>query len=192
MINRQLCLFLLIIMGMTPVKKAGWLSVCCRIARAEKFTSPDSTGFGRKNPDELKIHNNPDSTEVLNSPDPDTLQSSPTDSIQHHVSVTADSLPDSTATTGADSLRTPPADTLGILDMLIKKEPVMQRLSADSTLFQGSIYGSFADILDQMPAVFIFQRGSVGQLANGFLFSGIGSNFILDYDGLILNDPLTG
>jgi outer membrane cobalamin receptor len=62
----------------------------------------------------------------------------------------------------------------------------------DSTLIQGSTYGSFADIFDQLPGTYYFDRGSVGQLAEGFLFGGTPSFFLLDYDGLILNDPITG
>ena len=62
----------------------------------------------------------------------------------------------------------------------------------DSTLIQGSAYGSFADIFDRLPGTYWFDRGSVGQLAEGFLFGGKPSSFMLDYDGLVLNGPLTG
>ena len=62
----------------------------------------------------------------------------------------------------------------------------------DSTFYRGSNYGSFADVFGRLPGAFFFNRGSVGQPAYGFLFSGNKSSFVLEYDGLVLNDPLTG
>jgi hypothetical protein len=65
-------------------------------------------------------------------------------------------------------------------------------LRGDSTLIKGAAYGSFADLLDHFPGFFVAHRGSVGQPAFASLFAGITGTMTLAYDGLILNDPLTG
>ena len=77
-------------------------------------------------------------------------------------------------------------------DSLKMQQVVAEVFCFDSTFYQGSNYGSFADVFDWMPGAYYFNRGSVGQPAFGFLFSGSDKSLILDYDGLILNDPLTG
>lgn len=74
-------------------------------------------------------------------------------------------------------------DSLGVSPSLI---------SFDSTLIKGSEYGSFADLFDLLPGGYQQDRGSVGQQSEGFLFGGTSASFVLDYDGLILNDPITG
>ncbi len=70
--------------------------------------------------------------------------------------------------------------------------PVVKALVVDSTVLRGSAYGSLGDIFAEVPGAYYYDLGSVGQLALGSLFSGTPSNLIVDYDGLILNDPLTG
>jgi hypothetical protein len=71
-------------------------------------------------------------------------------------------------------------------------KPLIRSLSLDSTLIRGSDYGSFADVFDVLPGSFYFNRGSTGQPAFGSLFAGIGEKMALTYDGLELNDLLTG
>ncbi|NOY60957.1 MAG: hypothetical protein GXO75_18765 [Calditrichaeota bacterium] len=77
-------------------------------------------------------------------------------------------------------------------DSLKMQQVVAEIFCFDSTFYQGSNYGSFADVFDWMPGAYFFNRGSVGQPAYGFLFSGNKNSFVLEYDGLVLNDPLTG
>lgn len=69
---------------------------------------------------------------------------------------------------------------------------VFRSWSADSTMFIGSNYGSFGDIFDQLPGSYFYNRGSVGQQAMGSIFAGVAGQFALLYDGLYLNDLLTG
>ncbi len=63
---------------------------------------------------------------------------------------------------------------------------------SDSTFISGSAYGSFADIFHLIPGAHFFDRGSVGQPAYGFLFAGTPSSLTIDYDGLLLTDPISG
>ncbi len=154
-----------------------------------KAVIPDSANHISGNPPQA---NPPDSTQKSRSVLTDSLKSVSADSISSQVPVVADSLLDSAAVSAPDSLETVPGDTLSILDMQFKTGPLMSLLKADSSLGRGSRYGSFADLFDQLPATFFMHHGSVGQMADGSLFSAHGAPFILDYDGLILNDPLTG
>ena len=64
--------------------------------------------------------------------------------------------------------------------------------AVDSTHIQASAYGSAADILAELPAVFFFDRGSVGQLALVSLFAGSFRHLDATWDGLLLNDPVSG
>jgi hypothetical protein len=91
----------------------------------------------------------------------------------------------------SDSTKTAKIDTI---KYFIKEtvKPMIGSLYFDSTLVRGSAYGSFGDIFDRLPGTFYFDYGSVGQLATGSLFAGIGEKFVLTYDGLVLNDLLNG
>ncbi len=64
--------------------------------------------------------------------------------------------------------------------------------NADTLLFEGLDYNTFADVFEWLPPAYYFDRGSEGQLAIGSLFSGVEGRFQLLYDGLNLNDPLNG
>ncbi len=68
--------------------------------------------------------------------------------------------------------------------------PVIRMI--DSTNIQRSGYGSAADLLAQVPGAFVFDRGSVGQLAAAALFSGSFRHLDATWDGLLLNDPVSG
>jgi len=69
---------------------------------------------------------------------------------------------------------------------------VCQALWADTSILAGSKYTTFADIMDLFPGVYHYNRGSAGQKAFTSFFAGLPGDIILEYDGLILNDPLTG
>jgi len=71
-------------------------------------------------------------------------------------------------------------------------KPIFKMLLADSTLLRGSAYGSFGHFFADLPGAYYYDLGSVGQPAYGSLFSGTFANLVVAYDGLILNDPLTG
>ena len=91
------------------------------------------------------------------------------------------------------SAQTVPPDTTAIDSLALDIRPDFHfGFLADSTYIRGSRYGSFADIFDWLPGGYAFRRGSVGQPAPGLLFAGHERELTLDYDGLILNDPLTG
>lgn len=62
----------------------------------------------------------------------------------------------------------------------------------DSTMIIGSRYVSFADIFDWMPGGYHFNLGGAGQLAYGSAFGAPAGEMVLEYDGLILNNPFTG
>lgn len=68
----------------------------------------------------------------------------------------------------------------------------LQHLRLDSTATRGSAYGSFADVLNEYPGLFHYDRGSVGQQALLSVFGGSGRHTALYMDGLLLNDPITG
>ncbi len=91
-------------------------------------------------------------------------------------------------TAAAASARLAPADPETKADTLVW--PVLRMI--DSTAIQRSGYGSAADLLAQVPGVFIFDRGSVGQLAAASLFSGSFRHLDATWDGLLLNDPVSG
>lgn len=82
-------------------------------------------------------------------------------------------------------------DTLR-LDLPSPSPFVCQVLWADTSILAGSKYTTFADIMDLFPGVYHHNRGSVGQKAFTSFFAGSPGDIILEYDGLILNDPLTG
>jgi len=63
---------------------------------------------------------------------------------------------------------------------------------ADTLLYTGLDYNTFADVFERLTPAYYFDRGSEGQFATGSLFSGVEGQFQLLYDGLNLNDPLNG
>lgn len=63
---------------------------------------------------------------------------------------------------------------------------------ADSTLRLASDYGSAGDLFARLPGVSLLDRGGIGLPAHGFLFAAPASAMHLVYDGLRLDDPLTG
>lgn len=63
----------------------------------------------------------------------------------------------------------------------------------DSTLTLGSAHGHAGDLLGgKFPALYHFDRGSVGLPATAFLFAGSAQTLQLFWDDLPLQDPLTG
>ncbi|MBN1480425.1 hypothetical protein EH223_20425 [candidate division KSB1 bacterium] len=62
----------------------------------------------------------------------------------------------------------------------------------DSTLIIGSRYVSFGDVFDWMPGGYFYNMGGAGQLAYGSMFGAPAGEMILEYDGLVLNNPFTG
>ena len=64
-------------------------------------------------------------------------------------------------------------------------------LTIDSTAIIGWNYTSFADIYNWMPGTYYFNQGSTGRIAPGFIFCGSEQQLKIDYDGLLLNDPIT-
>lgn len=84
------------------------------------------------------------------------------------------------------------ADSLADSTAIAVKDSSFFAWHADSTLTTGSSYGSFADILQDLPGGYYFNHGSVGQPAYGFFFSGIPSMMRINCDGLLLDDPLSG
>jgi outer membrane cobalamin receptor len=62
----------------------------------------------------------------------------------------------------------------------------------DSVVIRGTGYGTITDILNRLPGTFYFNRGHVGQKAFLTLFTNTIATQGLIYDGMIVNDPLTG
>ncbi len=62
----------------------------------------------------------------------------------------------------------------------------------DSSHIQRSAYGSLGDILSELAGVYVADRGSVGQLSLAALHSADYRHTDVVFDGLLLNDPLTG
>ena len=79
-----------------------------------------------------------------------------------------------------------------LFDFRSRPLPHLRGLYRDSTLIVGSRYTSFGDVLDWLPGGYFANRGTSGQLAYGSLFGGPSGEFILEYDGLILNNPING
>ena len=105
--------------------------------------------------------------------------------------------PDSTA---VDSSTAMPPDSAAI-DSAMTPEPlfdfranptaVMKALYHDSTFIIGARYTSFGDVFDRMPGAYYYNLGTPGQLAFGSIFGAPPGEMLLDYDGLILNHPIT-
>ena len=49
---------------------------------------------------------------------------------------------------------------------------LLEHLTADTAAYQGTEYGSFADVFDYLPGCYFFDRGAIGQFAEGSLFAG--------------------
>lgn len=64
-------------------------------------------------------------------------------------------------------------------------------LSVDSTVLEGSDYSTFADILNTLPGIYYFNPRSTGLPAPVSLFGSSPGHYTLEYDGLLLNDPIT-
>ena len=64
-------------------------------------------------------------------------------------------------------------------------------LEADSADLRGSDYSTFADIINTMPGSYHFDTGSMGLPSPLSLFASPADRFELEFDGLLLNDPLT-
>ncbi len=62
---------------------------------------------------------------------------------------------------------------------------------SDSVLITGSNYYSFADVFDALPFATALRRNTVGQPVTAWMFAGPKGDFILDYNGLLLNDPIS-
>jgi outer membrane cobalamin receptor len=101
---------------------------------------------------------------------------------------------------GGAALKSPGQDSTKIADPTpadsCKQEatlpPTLFGLSADTSSFHGSAYGSFGDIMAELADVYYFNLGSVGQHAIGSLFGGTPNNLVVIYEGLVINDLLTG
>jgi hypothetical protein len=95
--------------------------------------------------------------------------------------------PDNSASVDSSSQARAMGDTL-------ESEPPIGfvALQLDTGTVDLSGYGSFADVIDALPAIFHFNGGSIGQLATASLFAAPSKETLLQYDDLILNDPLTG
>jgi hypothetical protein len=62
---------------------------------------------------------------------------------------------------------------------------------SDSALITGSNYYSFADVFDALPFATSLQRNAVGQPVTAWLFAGPEGDFSLDYNGLLLDNPVS-
>ena len=62
----------------------------------------------------------------------------------------------------------------------------------DSSRLQRSAYGSLGDVLSELAGVYVFDRGSVGQLSLAALHSASYRHVDASWSGLLLNDPVTG
>jgi len=65
-------------------------------------------------------------------------------------------------------------------------------LRIDTSEIVNSGYGSLGDVINVFPNAFYLNRGSIGQMALTSLFSAPPNEAQLQYDDLILTDPLTG
>jgi hypothetical protein len=96
--------------------------------------------------------------------------------------------------TAVQSAETAPEDTVKIPLFDFRPQPVshLRGMYRDSTLLFGSRYTSFGDVLDWLPGGYYANLGSSGQTAFGSLFGAPVGEFLLEYDGLILNNPFSG
>ncbi len=62
---------------------------------------------------------------------------------------------------------------------------------SDSALITGSDYYSFADVFDALPFATALRRNAVGQPVTAWMFAGPEGAFTLDYNGLLLDDPIS-
>ncbi len=63
---------------------------------------------------------------------------------------------------------------------------------SDSALITGSNYFSFVDVFDALPFTTTLRRNAAGQPAPAWMFAGLPGVYRLDYNGLVLDDPVTG
>ncbi|MBN1559889.1 hypothetical protein JW998_06535 [candidate division KSB1 bacterium] len=100
--------------------------------------------------------------------------------------------------TAPDSLLAAPDSTAAApakepaFDFRRRPEHFLRALYPDSTAIIGSRYTSFGDIYDWLPGGYHYNRGGAGQLSYGTMFGAPAGEMVLEYDGLILNDPLSG
>ena len=99
----------------------------------------------------------------------------------------ADSLSAKADTAAVDTVAPPPP-----FDFREHPALVLRGLYRDSTMIIGSRYTSFGDVLDWLPGGYYANLGASGQLAYGSLFGAPAGEFVLDYDGLVLNNPING
>ncbi len=94
--------------------------------------------------------------------------------------------------TAAADTTSPGSIAAPLFDFRKQPDVWLHGLYYDSTLIIGSRYTSFGDVLDWFPGGYHFNLGGAGQQAFGAMFGGPRSGFVLEYDGLILNNPITG
>ncbi|MBD3384602.1 TonB-dependent receptor [candidate division KSB1 bacterium] len=62
---------------------------------------------------------------------------------------------------------------------------------SDSALITGSDYYSFADVFDALPFATSLRRNPAGQPLMAWIFAGPEGDFTLDYNGLVLDNPIS-
>ena len=97
---------------------------------------------------------------------------------------------DSTSTAMIDSTNSDSIKPAPLYDFRPQAHAHLRGLYRDSTIIVGSRYTSFGDVFDQLPGGYFFNFGGTGQLAYGSVFGAPVGELVVEYDGLVLNNPI--
>jgi len=84
------------------------------------------------------------------------------------------------------------ADSIGIPAFEDARLPLFPAWAIDSAAVRGTAYTSAADFFQLIPGLFLYRDNVPGQPAQAALFAYPAAEFQLEYDGLRLDDPLSG